>query len=89
MSESQERTTTMSSSRTIEPEIRIRQVLGHVFKIKNVHSAFYGEEFLLVQRVPWRDGSVSLWLESMTDPSLPQLSFDSTDCEYVKTLREE
>lgn len=67
------------------------KVKTEIYKIINNRSAFYGQEFELEERVPWRNGTVSLWFAPNNTPTLKgtndlESSFPETDCELVRIV---
>lgn len=59
-------------------------IIVQEFRVTNKHSSFYGEVMQLTERVPWRDGTVSLHL---MHPEYGELSFPLTDCEFHNAIR--
>lgn len=59
-------------------------VIDQEYRVTNKQSAFFNEVLTLTERVPWRDGTVSLHL---SHPTFGELSFPSTDCEFHSATR--
>jgi hypothetical protein len=59
-------------------------VIDQEFRVTNKQSAFYNEVLTLTERIPWRNGTVSLHL---SHPVFGELSFDSADCEFHNAIR--
>jgi hypothetical protein len=53
------------------------------YRVTCKQSAFFGQTLDLEERVPYRDGTVSLWL---IHPEYGTLSFRSIDCEIAEVV---